>query len=283
MHKRNGSRQPQPTHGSTGHPTLRRGRLGRSRSIPRLGRSAASAPCWRRRPGGLPPARSSGWWPRRSSTRPTACSRGRRRQGGTCRTSTARGSTTSSTTSRTSSCRSFCCIAPASCRRRGASPSPRSSCSAAPTALPRPTPRPMTTSSPAFRLTGISWRCICSRRNCLRRVNAAILLALSALVFVRIGYVYPTRTPELRGLTIGLGAVWGTMVLAIILMMPEVPRLLLLVSLFFPVYYTVLSLVLHGRRRPAPEDGDTSVVAAAARPGRSRSSSWRWSSSPRSR
>ena len=32
---------------------------------------------------------------------------------------------------------------------------------------------------------------------------------LSALVFVRIGYVYPTRTPVLRGLTIALGASGG--------------------------------------------------------------------------
>ena len=82
-------------------------------------------------------------------------------------------------------------------------------------------------------------------------LNAAILLALSGLIFVRIGYVYPTRTPELRGLTTVLGAVWASMVLAIILMMPEVPRLLLFASLFFPAYYTVLSLVLHTRRRQA--------------------------------
>jgi phosphatidylcholine synthase len=80
-------------------------------------------------------------------------------------------------------------------------------------------------------------------------INAAVLLVLSALVFVRIGYIYPSRTPELRGLTIGLGAVWALLVVAIILMMPEVPRLLLYGSLFFPVYYTVLSLVLQGRRR----------------------------------
>jgi phosphatidylcholine synthase len=79
--------------------------------------------------------------------------------------------------------------------------------------------------------------------------NAAILLVLSALVFVRIGYVYPTRTPDLRVLTLGLGAAWALMLIAIILLMPDVPRLLLLVSLFFPVYYTVLSLVLQGRRR----------------------------------
>ena len=79
--------------------------------------------------------------------------------------------------------------------------------------------------------------------------NAAILLVLSALVFVRIGYVYPSRTPVLRGLTSALGAIWALMVLAMIATMPDVPRVLLIVSLFFPVYYTVLSLVLHSRRR----------------------------------
>jgi len=80
-------------------------------------------------------------------------------------------------------------------------------------------------------------------------VNAIILLVLSGLVFVRIGYVYPARTPVLRGLTIALCAVWGLMTLAIILMLPDVSPLLLTTSLFFPIYYTVLSLVLHARRR----------------------------------
>jgi phosphatidylcholine synthase len=80
-------------------------------------------------------------------------------------------------------------------------------------------------------------------------VNGAVLLLLSALVFVRIGYVYPSRTPVLRGLTTGLGLVWAVMVVAIIWTIPEVPRLLLIGSLFFPCYYTVLSLALHRRRR----------------------------------
>lgn len=80
-------------------------------------------------------------------------------------------------------------------------------------------------------------------------VNAAILVALSVLVFVRIGYVYPTRTPALRGLTLTLGGIWGVMMIAIAAMLPEVSRPLLIASLFFPVYYTVLSLVLHARRR----------------------------------
>jgi phosphatidylcholine synthase len=80
-------------------------------------------------------------------------------------------------------------------------------------------------------------------------VNAAILMALSVLVFVRIGYVYPTRTPVLRGLTLALGAVWGLMIIAIVIMLPDVSRPLLIGSLFFPVYYTALSFVLHARRR----------------------------------
>jgi phosphatidylcholine synthase len=79
-------------------------------------------------------------------------------------------------------------------------------------------------------------------------INAIILLMLSALVFVRIGYVYPARTPVLRGLTIALCVVWGLMTLAIVLMLPDVPPLLLGISLFFPVYYIVLSLVLNARR-----------------------------------
>jgi phosphatidylcholine synthase len=79
-------------------------------------------------------------------------------------------------------------------------------------------------------------------------VNAAVLVTLCVLVFVRIGYVYPSRTPVLRGLTTTLGAVWAAMVVAIILAMPDVPSMLLLASLFFPIYYMVLSLVLHSRR-----------------------------------
>ena len=80
-------------------------------------------------------------------------------------------------------------------------------------------------------------------------VNAAILVTFSVLVFVRIGYVYPTRTPVLRGVTLTLGGIWGLMIIAITVMLPEVSGALLIASLFFPVYYTVLSLVLHARCR----------------------------------
>jgi hypothetical protein len=52
-------------------------------------------------------------------------------------------------------------------------------------------------------------------------------------------------------LTTILGALWAAMVITIILSIPDVPRPLLIASLFFPVYYTVLSLVLHRRRERA--------------------------------
>ena len=83
-------------------------------------------------------------------------------------------------------------------------------------------------------------------------VNAVILLVLSLLVFVRIGYVYPSRTPVLKGLTLALGAVWGVMIIGLILMLPSVSRILLVASLFFPVYYTVLSFALQARRSQEP-------------------------------
>jgi len=63
--------------------------------------------------------------------------------------------------------------------------------------------------------------------------------------------VYPSRTPTLRTLTLALGSVWAVLLAAIIWQWPSPPRWVGIASLAFPVYYTVLSLVLHARRRPA--------------------------------
>ena len=80
------------------------------------------------------------------------------------------------------------------------------------------------------------------------QANAVILLVLSALVFVRIGYVYPSRTPTLQTLTLTLASVWALQLSAIIWLWPSPPAWLSIGSLAFPVYYLVLSLVLHFRR-----------------------------------
>jgi phosphatidylcholine synthase len=81
-------------------------------------------------------------------------------------------------------------------------------------------------------------------------VNAMVLVVLSALVFVRTGYVYPSRMPILRRVTITLGILWAVAVVGIIISMPDVPGALIIGSLFFPVYYMVLSVWLHRNRRP---------------------------------
>jgi phosphatidylcholine synthase len=80
-------------------------------------------------------------------------------------------------------------------------------------------------------------------------VNGFILLVLSGLVFWRVGYLYPSRTPTLRRLTVTLACIWGVMVLAMILSLPAVHGPLVLGSLFFPAYYFLLSAALHVRRR----------------------------------
>jgi phosphatidylcholine synthase len=74
--------------------------------------------------------------------------------------------------------------------------------------------------------------------------NGIVLLILAVLVFVPVRYVYPSRTPVLRGLTIALGAIWGLLVFLMIWQMPGVSRLIYWLSLLFPVYYAGLSLAL---------------------------------------
>ena len=81
--------------------------------------------------------------------------------------------------------------------------------------------------------------------------NAVLLLALVVMVFVRIGYVYPSRTPVLSTPTNLLGVVWAVMMLTIVWLLPEVPRPLIVVSLFYPIYCAALSFWLHARRRAA--------------------------------
>ena len=77
--------------------------------------------------------------------------------------------------------------------------------------------------------------------------NAAILLVLSGLVFWRVRYVYPTRTPVLRRLTLGLGTAWTALIVVMIVMLPAVSMPMVVVSLSFPIYYVALSAVLHLR------------------------------------
>ncbi len=79
-------------------------------------------------------------------------------------------------------------------------------------------------------------------------LNAIVLFALAALVFVRIGYIYPSRTPKWRAATLALGVAWAVAMLVVVWTLPAPPRAVVVASLVFPVYYVVLSLVLQRRR-----------------------------------
>jgi len=80
--------------------------------------------------------------------------------------------------------------------------------------------------------------------------NAVVLAALSLLVFVPIGYLYPSRQPFLRPLTITLGIAWAVVAIVAVLRLPERSPALLYGSLAYPIYYFVLSFYLYfGRGR----------------------------------
>lgn len=93
-------------------------------------------------------------------------------------------------------------------------------------------------------------------------VNAGVLLGLALLVFVPIRFVYPSRTMAWRGVTLALGVVWGVLVMAMVWRLPATDGPWTLLSLVFPVYYTVLSAWLHtassSQRAPdsRPSGGD---------------------------
>lgn len=79
--------------------------------------------------------------------------------------------------------------------------------------------------------------------------NTAVLLACAGLVFVRIPYVYPSKTTVLRRTTLALTVAWGLLLSWLMWRYPDVPRPALAVSGLFPVYYLGLSLVLTSRLR----------------------------------
>jgi phosphatidylcholine synthase len=75
-------------------------------------------------------------------------------------------------------------------------------------------------------------------------INAAILIAFVALVFVPIRYVYPSRTDTLRSVTMILGFTWAVIVMWMVYRLPDTSGPWFMLSLVFPVYYLALSLWL---------------------------------------
>lgn len=108
------------------------------------------------------------------------------------------------------------------------------------------------------------WNVVVFYLYCLRGpiwFNAAALLFLSAMVFVPIRYLYPSRMPTARKRTYLLGAIWAVFVALILRQFPTPDRSLVFASLFFPVYYLAMSLHRHFATAPSPP------LVRAAHPG----------------
>ncbi len=78
--------------------------------------------------------------------------------------------------------------------------------------------------------------------------NAIVLLALAVFVFIPIRYLYPSRMPNWRAVTVALGIAWGVTLLVMVWQLPAISSALLWGSLVFPVYYILLSFALGWRR-----------------------------------
>ncbi|WP_243395130.1 CDP-alcohol phosphatidyltransferase family protein [Nocardioides currus] len=75
-----------------------------------------------------------------------------------------------------------------------------------------------------------------------------VLLVCAVLVFVPIGYVYPSRTESLQGLTLVLTTVWLASYAVLVAQLPDPGTIWLAISIAYVVYYVALSLYLTTHR-----------------------------------
>jgi phosphatidylcholine synthase len=96
-----------------------------------------------------------------------------------------------------------------------------------------------------------------------RLAVAVSLVVCSVLVFIPVGYVYPSRTEALRGVTLGLTTVWLVSYAVLLNELPSPSAIWLAISLAYVVYYVALSLLLTARRRRTA-GRDASAPSASA-------------------
>jgi len=85
-------------------------------------------------------------------------------------------------------------------------------------------------------------------------ITGAITLALALLTVLPVRFLYPNLTPPPWRTPVLLGAlVWLAVLVALLINYPHGPRWLALLSLLYPTFYTILSLVLQRAPRRAVE------------------------------
>jgi len=82
-------------------------------------------------------------------------------------------------------------------------------------------------------------------------LNTLIIVFLAAMVFVPTRYIYITRFPRLRRAHLAGATLSGATMLAALFIGGDMRQLLVIVSLIYPVIYTVYSLILDRQARKA--------------------------------
>ena len=80
-------------------------------------------------------------------------------------------------------------------------------------------------------------------------VSLAVIIGLCAMVFVPVFYVYPSRTPQYRALTLVLTAAYLLCLVPAVIQYPHTDRRLVYVSLLYVVYYVAISLKISAELR----------------------------------
>jgi phosphatidylcholine synthase len=79
--------------------------------------------------------------------------------------------------------------------------------------------------------------------------TAVWVLTLSVLVFAPLKFLYPSRAPRFRALSLALGGVWAALMLYVVWSFPATPALLVWLSLAYPAYYCLMSFWLQATGR----------------------------------
>jgi phosphatidylcholine synthase len=82
-------------------------------------------------------------------------------------------------------------------------------------------------------------------------LNSLIIIFLAVMVFVPTRYIYITRFPRFRAAHFAGASVSGVTLLGALLTTSDLRTLLILISLIYPIYYTIYSFLLDYRARKA--------------------------------
>ena len=86
----------------------------------------------------------------------------------------------------------------------------------------------------------------------LHWLNAIVLLALAVLTVTPVGFIYPNLAPRRWKAAIMIGALaWLALIAAMLPRFPRPPLWLVALSLVYPLFYTVVSVVEYRRRSGA--------------------------------